>query len=158
MATRPDNELLKTAFGFLMLAVVVVILWLASGCAPKREALAVYHETSVAAQQIAANLEAKDKGGKVYLVGDSASMAPTILPHDYVVAIPTPFADLQIGMVCNYKADWNNYPSTCHRIVAKWPDGSWLMEGDSEKNTSETHWSMRADNYIDHVISDYRFP
>ena len=108
---------------------------------------------------MAATLEARDKGGVVYLNGSTASMAPTLLPHDYFVGIPTPYSDLRIGMVCTYKASWNTLPSTCHRIVAKWAGGEgYVMEGDSDRNTAETQSVMNAANYQHHIISAYRFP
>lgn len=149
---------LKCLFGIVLLGFVIWLLAMGCGCQPKREEIAVYHSTSVTAARIASELEAKDKGGLNYLVGDTASMAPTILPHDYVVAIKTSYADLKIGMVINYFASWNNGKLTCHRIVALWPSGGWILEGDSAKNVAETKWTMDATNYVDHVVSIYRFP
>tara|TARA_R110000868_G_C10731580_1_gene751647 strand:- start:221 stop:613 length:393 start_codon:yes stop_codon:yes gene_type:complete len=129
------------------------------------EKVVVHHESSAVAAKLAARLEANDKGGKDYWNGASPSMAPAILPYDAIVAMPTPYADLKVGMVCNYYASWNldanGKPKlTCHRIVAVWPDGSFLMEGDApkEQNTAETKSKMDAKNYVDRVVSVYRFP
>ena len=133
-------------------------LILCAACQPKREDLAVYHESSPLAASIAARLEAQDKAGTFYLVANTGSMEPTLHGGDYVVAVPTPYADLAVGMICNYKADWNTNPLTCHRIVATWPTGGFVMEGDSQHNTAETKWVMDQHNYHDHVISAHRYP
>lgn len=149
---------LKYLFGILLLGVVLWIVVMGCGCQPKREEIAVYHATSDLAAALAAGSEASSKNGSTYHVGDSASMAPTILPHDYVVAIKTPYADLKIGMVVDYYATWNNGKLTCHRIVSSWPTGGFVMEGDGQQNTAESKWVMDDKNYVDHVVSAYRFP
>lgn len=149
---------LKILFFVVMMGVVLWIMVASCGCQPKKEEIALYHSTSVVAARVASELEARDKGGKNYLVGDTASMAPTILPHDYLVAVPTPYSELRIGMICNYFAAWNHGLLTCHRIVAVWPSGGFIMEGDSAKNLAESKWSMDEGNYLDRIVSCYRFP
>ena len=132
------------------------------GCVPVKEEVIVYHESSRLAALVAANLEANQKGGLSYFISNKdGSMRPVILPYDYIVAVPTPFEELKIGMVCNYYASWNLGTDgkpilTCHRIVDTWPNGGFLMEGDGPNNTPEKTSGMYRKNYVDHVISTYR--
>lgn len=142
----------------LLCALVSFIIWALTACSQKREDIMVYHESSTIAASISASLEATDKHGKFYLVAPTGSMEPTLHGGDYVVAVPTPFAALAVGMIVNYTPTWNEGRLTCHRIVAAWPTGGWVMEGDSAKNTAETKWVLDETNYVDHVISIHRFP
>ena len=141
-----------------VIAVLVALVLVHSGCAPKRETLAVYHESSPLAASIAAGLEAKDKGGLSYIVAPTGSMEPTLHGGDFVVGVPTPIAELKVGMIGNYTPERNEKRLTIHRIVATWPTGGFVLEGDGEKNRAETKSIMDATNYANHVISVYRFP
>jgi hypothetical protein len=137
-----------------------IILILMAGCRPAHEELAVYHASSPAAAEIAAQLEAKEKGGHLFVLAKTGSMEPTLHGGDCLVGVPTPFKQLQAGMICTYKASWNTFPSTCHRIVGTWPDGTFVMEGDADKNrnTAETTSYMGANNYQFHIVSVHRYP
>lgn len=144
----------------LLFVVVVGLVALTTlpGCTVKHEDIAVYHESSPAAAEAAATLEAKDKGGAVHLVAATGSMEPTLHGGDYVVGLPTAFADLRVGMIVDYTPDWNERRLTVHRLVATWPDGGFLAEGDGPKNAAETQSRVSTVNYVDHVTSVYRFP
>lgn len=135
-----------------------MLAFLAVGCAPKREAISVYHETSTIAAKISADLEARDKGGIPYVIMPTGSMEPTIRGGDYVVSIPTLFADLKVGMIVVYTPEWNGQKVTVHRLVGVWPDGGFIAEGDGPKNTAETQSRVDTSNYLGHVISAHRFP
>lgn len=142
----------------LLLALVVLVALSSAGCSPKREEIPVYHESSAVAAAISANLEARDKGGVTHLVLPTGSMEPTLHGGDIVVGVPTRFADLQVGMIVDYRPAWNAGKLTCHRLVARWPDGGFIAEGDGPKNTAETQSRVDASTYVDHVIAVHRFP
>lgn len=145
---------MKAPLFFLALVLVGLV-----GCTPKRDEIPVYHESSEAAAKLAAGLEAKEKGGTVLVVSrESHSMAPTILPGDYLVAVPTPFDALHVGQVVNYRPDWNEKRLTTHRLVGTWPSGAFIAEGDDKANRSETTSQVDATNYVSRVISSHRYP
>lgn len=144
---------MKSLAIFFVLAVALV-----TGCARKRETLSVYHESSRVAARIAAELEAKANGGRVYEIAPTGSMEPTLHGGDYATAVPTRFENLAVGMIVNYRPDWNEKRLTCHRLAATWPNGMFVAEGDGPKNGAETSSQVDAANYVDHVVSVYRFP
>ncbi len=153
-----DRPLLRVGFICLALFILCVLAFCAFGCAQRKDDLTIYHEASSSAASLAAKLEAQEKGGRVYAFSGT-SMEPTLHEGDITVAIPTPFSELRVGMVCNYKASWNNFPVTVHRIVDKWNGREgFVMEGDATTNTAETRSTMDATNYIDRIISVHRFP
>lgn len=149
---------LKYLFGLILAVGIIVAICMSCGCQPTREEIAVHHESSALAVGIAAALEAKDRDGKVYIVAPTGSMRPTLLDGDYIVALKTPYADLKVGMVVNYFATWNAGKLTCHRIAGSWPTGGFLLEGDGEQNRAETKSKMDATNYVDRIVSAYRWP
>lgn len=149
---------LKILFFVVILGVVLWIVGASCGCHPKKEEIALYHSTSVVAAGIAAELEAKDKGGESYVVAATGSMMPTLVGSDYVVGVKTPFEELQVGEIVNYFPEWNPNLLVIHRLVGKWPDGGFIAEGDSPKNTAERKSRVTAQNYVNHVISIYRTP
>lgn len=149
---------LKILFFVVMLGVVLWIVGASCGCQPKKEEIAVYHNTSDKAASIAADLEARDKGGRSYIVAPTGSMEPTLKGGDYVVGVKTPFEELQVGEIVNYFPEWNPNLLVIHRLVGKWPDGGWIAEGDSPNNTAETKSRVTAQNYVNKIISVYRTP
>lgn len=149
---------LKCLFGIVLLGFVLWLLAMGCGCSQKKQEIALYHNTSDKAASIAADLEARDKGGRSYIVAPTGSMVPTLQGGDYVVGVKTPFEELQVGEIVNYFPEWNPNLLVIHRLVGKWPDGGFIAEGDSTLNRAETKSRVTAQNYVNKIISIYRTP
>lgn len=138
---------------------IPLLVFALAACVPEREAVTVYHESSQVAALVAAQLRATELGGVVNVTTNTGSMEPTLHGGDYLVSVPTPYAQLEVGMIVNYRPDWNHGQLTCHRLVARWQiGGGWIVEGDGPKNRAENNERMTEDKYVSHVVAVYRFP
>lgn len=107
--------------------------------------------------RLSAEARAKDIGGTVYRVADTHSMEPLLIGRDYIVVAPpsrAPYADLKVGQVITYKADWYAKHPVTHRLVQKDKDG-WILSGDNNPR-SEASWRVTAGTYLGTVDGIYR--
>lgn len=156
---RQELWKLRASLVCLAFGLSALVLLVAPACVPEREDIAVFHESSQAAASVAAHLRAKELGGIVNVTTDTGSMEPILHGDDYIVSVPTPYEQLEVGMIVTYRPDWNNGRLTCHRLVGRWHiGGGWVVEGDGPKNRAETNERMTKEKYVSHVIAVYRFP
>lgn len=123
-----------------------------AGCAPKRLDPPTFRESSAPAAQLAATLQARSAGGLAFHVLDTHSMEPLLFGGDWIVVAPRPYAELQLGQVVTYRADWlpADSPPVTHRLAQK--DGlGWILSGDNNPR-SEPHWRVTENNFLGLVV------
>jgi len=124
-------------------------LW--PGCAPRVENPSVYWENTPRQAQIAADLHAKDRGGKAYLVAPTGSMEPFIAGGDYVVVVPA--KEVVVGRVYLYAAPWAALP-VLHRAAATHGNG-WIMSGDANRHYEKGGLTVYRDQIIGECVAIY---
>lgn len=139
-----------------VLAVLVVGIALAVGCATKRAdpPLFVYADAEIALH--AAIAHAHGVNGRLMFTTNTGSMEPLIHGGDLLVVEPVAFDALYVGQVIIYAADWQptGAPPVCHRIVYKDKLGL-VLAGDHNPHT-ESGYRVTAQNYIGLVAGIYR--
>lgn len=110
---------------------------------------------------IAARVDAMDTSdgaaGRVYSVLDTHSMEPLLYGGDYIVVRSKPFADVALGEVITYIADWQKMgPPVVHRALVHDSYG-YLVGGDNvDAEHTENRYRVTAANYIGTVTAIYR--
>jgi hypothetical protein len=138
------------ALWLLVAFCMLAALWL-TGCAPRVENPSVYWEQTPRQAQIAADLHAKDKGGKAYHVMPTGSMEPFITGGDYVVVLPA--KEIIIGRIYLYTASWTVLPAL-HRAAAKHGTG-WIMSGDANKHYEKGALTVYRDQILGECVAVY---
>lgn len=105
---------------------------------------------------MAANLHAKEVGGRVYFVLDTHSMEPVLLGGDYIVIRRVPFTALEVGEIITYTASWQptSADPVTHRIVGE--DAMGLILSGDNNSRSEPRYRVTNATYHGKVIAIYR--
>lgn len=119
----------------------------------------VFGFDSELAASIAADIEARRVGGRLFLTTGTPSMVPLIpASPTYVVVQPVACDDRLLGRVCVYRASWSKLGPPCHRIVAKYPfNRGYIPSGDNNPR-SEPQYPVTSANLLGEVIGIYTFP
>lgn len=120
-----------------------------------RNPVVVAGKSANEAEQVA-RANATAKKARIYRILDTGSMYPLIRGGQFVVGEPTPYGELQVGDIINYKPEWNGGKPAIHRIVAK-DKGGFLLSGDNNPRT-ESWMRVTPENYLDRVTTIYDHP
>ncbi len=131
---------------------------LLSGCSPTpRLDPPLFTYPTEAMTQLSAQARARDILGTVYTVADTHSMEPLLRGGDRIVVAPperAPYAELKVGQVITYRADWYTKHPVTHRLVQK-DSGGWILSGDANPR-SEASWRVTEKSYLGTVDGIYR--
>ena len=136
---------------------VLLPLLLLAACAPRHDDPQVFWDQTPKQSLLAANLQAKDVSGTVYVVADTHSMEPLLMVGDYVVVDPHfPFASLRRGQVVTYAIELvpHRRDPITHRTQDQNPAG-WVMRGDNANPQAPETFTMTEHDYIGKVVGVY---